>query len=124
MKKGDVFILAGLKWEVVEIISSSFTIIAQKCFAKRVTIWNGGRAQVHKKVHQKMLELYSNKKYPPYLSDSAKEDLKKAYKQFDLLFIQKSKYIPVFSGSKIMNTQLKSFANTLLTIAPEVLKNE
>ena len=104
LKKGDVFILAGLKWEVVEVIPSSLTVIAQKCSAKRVTLWHGGHAQVHKIVHQKMLELYSNKKYPPYLSDSAKRDLQNAYKEFDLLFIQKNKYIPVFSGSKVMNT--------------------
>lgn len=105
LKKGNCLLLAGKRWEIIEIKNKIQTIIVKKTNIKKVTIFGNVDQNIDREIHQKMLEIYENKYIPVYLSKSSISILKEAFENYKTYIKPKnSNILVVLEGSKIQNT--------------------
>src|SRR5699024_11908430 len=57
LKEGSHFLLAGKRWEIVEFKNKIQTIIVKKAYGKKPIKFQGGSQNIHRTIHQKMLEI-------------------------------------------------------------------
>lgn len=104
-EKGSHLLLAGKRWEVLDVKSELKCIIAKKAKDKKPILFNSIGGDIHKKIHYKMFEIFQNQYIPSYLNDRAIELLKECFIHYSL-FVQsnETKILLVLEGSKIQRT--------------------
>jgi len=101
LKEGSHILLAGKRWEVLEMKQQSKAIIVKKAYGKKPIKFDGGIQDIHRKIHQKMQEIYVNKFIPAYISKNTILVLQEAFEQYEIYINQDNSCIlPVFEGSK------------------------
>jgi ATP-dependent helicase Lhr and Lhr-like helicase len=110
IKEGSHILLAGKRWEVIEIKSKSEMILVKKAIGKKQVKFDSGFGNIHKKIHQKMLEIYEQKLIPKYVHISAISMLEEAFEQYDTYVKpEDSLILPVLEGTKTQQTILLLF---------------
>jgi len=102
---GSHILLAGKRWEILEIKTKTETIIVKKGYGKKPIKFPGGAQNIHRKIHQKMLEIYENKLIPKYISKNAIPILEEAFEYYDIYAKpEDGNILVVLEGSKIQET--------------------
>lgn len=102
---GSHILLAGKRWEILEIKSKTETIIVRKGYGKKPVKFPGGLQDVHRTIQQKMLEIYENKFIPPYISKNTIPILEEAFDFYDIYAKpEDGNILVVLEGSKTQAT--------------------
>lgn len=105
IEEGSHILLAGKRWEVIEIKPKSEVILVKKAIGKKPIRFNMDFGNIHKIVHQKMLEIYEKKPIPRYIHKSAIPILEEAFEQYELYVkSEDSLILPVLEGTKTQKT--------------------
>lgn len=105
LKNGGTFLLAGRSWELVEINSKSQILLVKEATGKKSIKFNGGTQNIHRAIHQKMLEIYENNFIPAYLSKNSIDILQEGFDKYkSCVTVPDSNILPVLEGSRIQNT--------------------
>lgn len=105
LKKGGTFLLAGKRWELVEIKNDRQIILVKEAKGKKSIKFNGGAQNIHRAIQQKMLEIYETAFIPKYLSKNSLDILQEGFDNYkNYAAAPDSKILPVLEGSKIQNT--------------------
>ncbi len=105
LEEGANFLLAGKRWEIIEIKKTNRIIIVKKAQAKKSLKFSSSAQNIHQAVQQKMLEIYQNNFTPKYLSKNSLPILQEAFEIYNTdIAPQGSNILPVFEGSRIQNT--------------------
>lgn len=105
LKNGGTFLLAGKRWELVEIKSESQIILVKEAAGKKSIKFNGGTQNIHRAIQQKMLEIYENNFIPSYLSKNSLDILQEGFDSYKTyITTPDSTILPVLEGSRIQNT--------------------
>lgn len=102
---GSHILLAGKRWEILEIKPKTETIIVRKGYGKKPIKFPGGWQNIHRQIHQKMLEIYENKVIPTYISKNTISILEEAFEFYDIYAKpDDSNILVVLEGSKTQAT--------------------
>lgn len=105
LKNGGTFLLAGKRWELVEIKSESQIVLVKEAAEKKSIKFNGGTQNIHRAIQQKMLEIYENNFIPSYLSKNSLDILQEGFDSYKTyITTPDSDILPVLEGSRIQNT--------------------
>ena len=105
LKEGSHFLLAGKRWEIVEVKNKIQTIIVKKAYGKKPIKFNGGTQNIHRAIHQKMKEIYEVNYVPKYLSQSSIRILEEGFENYrTYVKAYNSNILTVLEGSRIQNT--------------------
>lgn len=105
IQQGVHILLAGKRWEVVEVKNKSEVIIVKKAYGKKPIKFGGGGQNIHRRIEQKMFEFYECKFIPKYVSKNTIPILNEAYEQYEIYAKPKDGNICIaLEGSKIKNT--------------------
>lgn len=105
LKNGGIFLLAGKRWESVEIKDKAQIILVKESTEKKSIKFNGGTQNIHRKIQQKMLEIYETNFIPNYLAKNSIEILQEGFENYKTyITASDSKILPVLEGSRIQNT--------------------
>lgn len=97
-------LIAGKRWEIIEIKEETNIILIRPSKFKKPLIFVSGNIKIHQKIHQKMFEIYKNKFIPKYIDADTENSIKNAFQLYDLSYKQESNILFVFEGSIIQNT--------------------
>lgn len=105
MLKSNCFILAGKKWEIVNVNTMNKTIIVKQVYEGELINFFGDSPNVNKKIHEKMFEIYEKEFIPKYIEQSANPILKEVFNNYKI-YKKKSNnnILIVLEGSRIYNT--------------------
>ena len=105
LKEGSHFLLAGKRWEIVEFKNKIQTIIVKKAYGKKPIKFNGGIQNIHRAIHQKMLEIYENCYVPKYLSQASIPILEEGFENYKTYVkTDDSNILTVLEGTRIQAT--------------------
>lgn len=105
LKEGSHFLLAGKRWEIVEFKNKIQTIIVKKAYGKKPIKFQGGSQNIHRTIHQKMLEIYENCYIPKYLSQASIPILEEGFENYKTYVkTNDSNIFTVLEGTRIKNT--------------------
>ncbi len=105
LKEGSHFLLAGKRWEIVEFKNKIQTIIVKKAYGKKPIKFNGGTQNMHRAIHQKMLEIYETNYVPKYLSQSSIPIIEEGFKNYKTYIkASDSNILTVLEGTRMQNT--------------------
>ena len=105
LKEGSHFLLAGKRWEIVEFKNKIQTIIVKKAYGKKPIKFQGGSQNIHRTIHQKMLEIYENCYIPKYLSQTSIPILEEGFENYKTYVkTNDSNILTVLEGTRIQNT--------------------
>ncbi len=105
LKEGSQFILAGKRWEVVEIKKDIHTILVKTGYGKKLVKLSDGGQFIGKAIHKKMQKIYETHFIPKYLAPSSAPILQEAFDNYDILIKgENSSVLTVFEGDKVQNT--------------------
>ncbi len=105
LKEGSHFLLAGKRWEIVEFKNKIQTIIVKKAYGKKPIKFQGGSQNIHRTIHQKMLEIYENCYIPKYLSQASIPILEEGFENYKTYVkTNDSNILTVLEGTRIQNT--------------------
>lgn len=76
----EVFVLAGLAWQVLEVDRERRRIYVTPVKNSRIPVWNGGGGHIHTRVVQRMRQVLLEETQYPYLLEQAAEVLRRARK--------------------------------------------
>ena len=103
--KGCAILLAGRQWQVSDIRRESRIMNVIPGTNSGASPISMQEKIIHKRIHEKMKEIYKKKFIPEYLSEVAKRRLREAFETFDTIANNKeSNYFLLFKGSKVVNT--------------------
>ncbi len=105
LKNGGTFLLAGKRWELVEIKSQSQILLVKEASGKKSIKFNGGTQNIHRAIQQKMQEIYETNFIPKYVSKNSIEILQEGFDKYKTyVTTSDSTILPVLEGSRIQNT--------------------
>lgn len=105
LKEGSHFLLAGKRWEILELKNKIQIIIVKKAHGKKPIKFNGGTQNIHRAIHQKMLEIYETTFVPKYLSPTSIPILEEGFENYKTYIkAPDSNILSVLEGTKIQNT--------------------
>ena len=105
LQEGSHFLLAGKRWEILEFKNKIQTIIVKKAHGKKTIKFNGGTQNIHRAIHQKMLEIYETNYIPKYLSQASIPILEEGFESFKTYIkTSDSNILTVLEGTRIQNT--------------------
>lgn len=105
LKEGSHFLLAGKRWEIIEFKNKIQTIVVKKAYGKKPIRFNGGTQNIHRAIHQKMLEIYETNYVPKYLSLTSIPILEEGFESYKTYIkTPDSSILPVLEGTRIQNT--------------------
>ncbi|CCY63067.1 dEAD/DEAH box helicase domain protein [Clostridium sp. CAG:967] len=105
LKEGSHFLLAGKRWEILEFKNKVQTIIVKKAHGKKPIKFNGGTQNIHRAIHQKMLEIYETNFVPKYLSPISIPILEEGFENYKTYIkAPDSNILSVLEGTRIQNT--------------------
>lgn len=105
LKEGSHFLLAGKRWEVIEFKNKIQTIIVKRANEKKPIKFSGGSQNVHRAIHQKMLDIYETKYIPKYLYKDSVPILEEGFENYSTYVKpQNSDILIVLEGTRIQNT--------------------
>lgn len=105
LKEGSHFILAGKRWEIVAFKNNIQTIIVKKALGKKPIRFNGGTQNIHRAIHQKMLEIYETGFIPKYLSQNSIPILQEGFDNYKTYVnTTDSTILTVLEGTRIQLT--------------------
>lgn len=104
-KIGDHLLLGGQVWEIKEVVEDAKKLIVIPAKRALAPTFTASFGLTHKRIHQKMLEIYeSNMKYK-FLDDKALDLLEQGRAWYKRTVISNSPTVfPLFEGSVIQNT--------------------
>ena len=102
--KGQHLLLAGKRWEIINIIEKQRIIQVKPSTFKKSIKFLSGSQKIHRKIHQKMLEIYNSRYIPSYVDISSKELVEIACANYNTMIHEDSSILFVFEGSIIQNT--------------------
>lgn len=107
LKEESHFLLAGKRWEVIEINTKNQAIIVKRAYSKKPLRFCGGIQDIHRRIHQKMLEIYETNLFPSYLHKESDTIpiLKEGFDNYKYYVkAQDSNILPVLEGSRTQKT--------------------
>lgn len=105
LEAGANFLLAGKRWEIIELKKANRIIIVKPAQAKKSLKFNSSAQNVHRVIQQKMLEIYQRNFIPAYLSKSALPILQEAFDNYKAYVEPKdSNILFTLEGTRIQNT--------------------
>ncbi len=101
----SVFLLAGKRWKVVSINEKSSTILVVRTEQKKLLSFHGNGQSIHKKIHEKMLEIYEQRYIPRYLAKASTPILMEAFEQYEInIEPEDGNILKTFAGTRVQNT--------------------
>lgn len=105
IKVESVFLLAGKRWMVTVINEKTSTILVVRTMQKKVLLFHSGRQAIHKKIHEKMRDIYEQHRIPGYLAKTSIPILMEGFEQYEMYINQENgNILATFAGTKIQNT--------------------
>lgn len=105
LKVKDCFILAGKKWEIIEIRKNIQTIVVKQADKGKLIKFCSSVRNIHRAIHQKMLNIYENSFIPKYIEQSAISILEEAFNSYKAYKNSSNNDILiVLEGSRVHNT--------------------
>lgn len=101
----SVFLLAGKRWKVVSINEKSSTILVVRTEQKKLLSFHGNGQSIHKKIHEKMLEIYEQRYIPRYLAKASTPILMESFEQYEInIELEDGNILKTFAGTRVQNT--------------------
>ncbi len=104
--KGQHLLLAGKRWEIVEVIEETSVVLIKPSKFKKPLMFISSNQKIHRKIHEKMREIYQKKFVPSYADENTKNYLEQAFKQYNLACEKESNILFVLEGTIIQNTMV------------------
>jgi ATP-dependent Lhr-like helicase len=105
LKEGSHFLLAGKRWEIIEFKNKIQTIVVKKANGKKPIKFNSGTQNIHRAIHQKMLEIYETNYIPRYLSQTSISIIEEGFENYKTYIKSSdSNILTVLEGTRIQNT--------------------
>ena len=105
LTKGNHLLLAGNRWEIIELKHNIQVVIVKKGHGKKKIQFSGGYQDISREIHQRMLEIYETGYIPIYLSPFSTSILIEGFEEYKAFVnTSNSNILPVLEGSKIKNT--------------------
>lgn len=105
LKKNDCFLLAGKKWEIIEIRNTIKTVIVKQADNAKLIKFGSSIRDINRTIHKKMLNIYETSFIPKYIEKTAIPILEEAFNSYKLYKNNSNNDILiVLEGSRIHNT--------------------
>jgi len=101
---GQNILIAGRRWEIVDINEDKKIVLIKPALFKKALLFISGKIKIHRKIHQKMLEIYQNKYIPIYIDKQAEEQVSQSFEQYSDIVQKESNILFVCEGTVIQNT--------------------
>jgi hypothetical protein len=109
---GENIIISGAQWQIIGIKKEIKKVLVKRSTGGKAVFANVGRGGVeHKKIHEKMRDIYEGKITNfPYLDESARLLLQEGIEEYKIV---KNNSLLIFGGARMQNTVRFVFLNSL-----------
>ena len=99
-KKGDAILFSGKKWKIELVNYTNKVLQVTEAESGKPPKFFGNGGTIHKKIHQKMKEIYKRNVEYKYLTDESSKFLNYARNNYEFL-MESEKFLPLFTGSGV-----------------------